>query len=333
MAFWVMIYHIKDAFNFPIISDIVYKGYLGVDVFFILSGYILTHVYFHFFEQGFSKQDFIRFVQKRFARVYPLHFVTLIGAILLLFILNRLAGAPIRYLDHTPFHLFMVHSWGFLDNSRLNFPSWSISAEWFAYLFIFPFSVLLYRKSKWTLYFTLFLSYALFIWVTWEFFQNDFSNILGIGVIRIFPEFIIGSAFYIFHRTKKSIHLALLASSLISIGVICWITLANMDYLIIGFFPLVILSLHTNTPNVRLLFGSKTLTFLGEISYSLYMTHFFAYKINGIIQSRLFGDEIHSGIYIGTFVALTLLFSIASYFFVEVPCRKYINNLKLTPKK
>jgi peptidoglycan/LPS O-acetylase OafA/YrhL len=59
--------------------------YLMVDFFFILSGFILCHVYGKYFAESVSRKEFKKFSIARFARVYPLHFATL--CYLILFIL------------------------------------------------------------------------------------------------------------------------------------------------------------------------------------------------------------------------------------------------------
>src|SRR5690606_13913763 len=113
----------------------------GVDAFFVLSGFILTHVYQSaFFEsERVSGKDLFRFLKKRFARIYPLHFVTLIGAIVFLNILRTFTDSNVELRwDHVIPQLLLFHAWGGLDGISWNFPSWSISAEWFAYLLVFP---------------------------------------------------------------------------------------------------------------------------------------------------------------------------------------------------
>lgn len=57
----------------------VTKGYLGVETFFILSGFILSHVYLE--AAGQKRFRYGGFLWARIARVYPLHLVTLFGMI------------------------------------------------------------------------------------------------------------------------------------------------------------------------------------------------------------------------------------------------------------
>src|SRR4051794_9498627 len=55
---------------------LVEQGYLGVDIFFVLSGYILSHVYSEMF-LPISIRAYGLFLWRRFARIYPVHLVTL----------------------------------------------------------------------------------------------------------------------------------------------------------------------------------------------------------------------------------------------------------------
>src|SRR3546814_14984278 len=55
------------------------QGYLGVDVFFVLSGFILSHVY----AAEISARTYGVFLWRRFARLYPIHLATLAGLILM----------------------------------------------------------------------------------------------------------------------------------------------------------------------------------------------------------------------------------------------------------
>ncbi len=149
-AFWVLLYHFKDHLGlgmdqFGLVAD----GYLGVDLFFTLSGFILAHVYLTSFEDG--RFGYGGFLKNRIARVYPMH-VAALGAMIVLFVGATALGAGVGAADSfkwadLPAHLFMVHAWGATPAVGWNFPSWSISAEWAAYL-LFPLLAALVLKSQ-----------------------------------------------------------------------------------------------------------------------------------------------------------------------------------------
>src|SRR5262245_7459604 len=139
-AFWVLTYHFRDHLGLDLGRvGLIAHGWMGVDLFFILSGFILAHVYLAEVEGG--RFGYRRFLQNRLARVYPMHLAAL-AAMLGLFALATASGAKVsapdafRLLD-LPQHLLMIHAWGATGTVGWNFPSWSISAEWGAYL-LFP---------------------------------------------------------------------------------------------------------------------------------------------------------------------------------------------------
>src|SRR5262245_26486696 len=136
-AIWVLLYHFREHLGLDLGRiGLVANGYLGVDLFFTLSGFILAHVYLSEVEGG--RFGYGGFLKNRIARIYPMHLAAL-AAMLVLFAgakaMGVAVGAPEAFkLRDLPQHLFMLHAWGLTQTVGWNFPSWSISAEWAAYL-------------------------------------------------------------------------------------------------------------------------------------------------------------------------------------------------------
>ena len=138
-AAWVVLFGfwglLRPEAAFGPAPALVAKGYLGVELFFVLSGFILSHVYAAAVESGRFRYG--GFVWARLARIYPLHLLTLAamgvlaGAAAVLRVVPEHAIAPPASL---PAHLTLTHAWGVLPGGSWNHPSWSISAEWAAYL-------------------------------------------------------------------------------------------------------------------------------------------------------------------------------------------------------
>ena len=76
-ALWVAIYAFWENLAGVGLPGLVAKGYLGVELFFVLSGFILSHVYLQ--AAGEKRFSYRGFLWARIARVYPLHLATLIG--------------------------------------------------------------------------------------------------------------------------------------------------------------------------------------------------------------------------------------------------------------
>jgi peptidoglycan/LPS O-acetylase OafA/YrhL len=128
---------LRPIFDIDRYTSFIAKGYLWVDFFFILSGYILCHVYAT--RPGESLAETRRFLNARFARIYPLHLATLLFLVALQGSIVLILGRAFQIGQWSTFwlNLLDIHAWGFLSEYDWNFPSWSISAEFAAYL-IFP---------------------------------------------------------------------------------------------------------------------------------------------------------------------------------------------------
>lgn len=107
----------------------LHEGWLFVDQFFVLSGFVIASVHLGIPATGGAAK---RFLVRRFFRLYPLHAATLAAA-LVVDVASGSAALP-GYGVMLLFNLTLVHSWGMVPGSVLNGPSWSISAEWGAYL-------------------------------------------------------------------------------------------------------------------------------------------------------------------------------------------------------
>ena len=151
-AFWVLAYHLQGPFNvlgllsIPILADVMRVGRLGVDLFFALSGFILTHTYLTRMGSGLHVKQTLKFWWLRLARIYPVHLVMLIVAGLAIFAQARVEGESIdrdwwNPIDFTK-NLLLIQEWGPNPERGWNFVAWSLSMEWLAYL-AFPFLVLI----------------------------------------------------------------------------------------------------------------------------------------------------------------------------------------------
>ena len=151
-AAWVLLYHLQGPLNtlgllaIPVLPDVMRVGRLGVDLFFALSGFILTHTYLTRLGPRLSGRKTIDFWWLRLARVYPVHLVMLVVAGLAVFVQAKVTGEALNrdWLNPIDFgkNLLLVQEWGPSPQRGWNFVAWSLSMEWLAYL-IFPILILL----------------------------------------------------------------------------------------------------------------------------------------------------------------------------------------------
>ncbi|MGD9965869.1 MAG: acyltransferase family protein [Hyphomonadaceae bacterium] len=346
-AFWVLLYHFKDHLGlqmgqFGLVAD----GYLGVDLFFTLSGFILAHVYLTSLEGG--RFGYGGFLKNRIARVYPMHLAAL-AAMIVLFAGATAMGAGVGSPDafkwsDLPAHLLMVHAWGTTQAVGWNFPSWSISAEWAAYL-LFPLVAGLVLKTKrWSGAFAL-LALALCVASFWALSNlhqvlgwvgRDFSQMTAqIGALRILPSFLLGVALYAFgreHAAPKSWAWPIVA---VSAGwVIAVTTLGWWEGLVwFGLAGLLYGLAETSRHGVDAPMSGRVFVFLGAASYALYMIHlpidivwFHALERMGVTENSDLALRV--GAMVGVFVAC-IAASAAAYLLIEEPARKWIRKLEV----
>ncbi|UDF31233.1 UNVERIFIED_ORG: acyltransferase [Roseateles sp. XES5] len=126
-ACMVALFHF-NVFSHIQSAGIVRNAYLFVDFFFVLSGFVIAANYQARLMQGFGPG---RFLFLRLGRIYPLHLVTM-----LLFIPIDIAkdGASPEILHAIVTNALLLQGTGINSALWLNFPSWSISAEFGAYV-------------------------------------------------------------------------------------------------------------------------------------------------------------------------------------------------------
>jgi len=137
---WVVLYHLDLTLGvgagFPIAAPLLGAGYLGVDGFFLLSGFALWLGYAHRPPQG--ARGIAAFLVRRMSKIWPLHLVALLGMAALVG-LAVAAGATIRdpqrfSVEGFVLQLLLLNAWETMDQHVWNYPSWALSAEWAGYL-------------------------------------------------------------------------------------------------------------------------------------------------------------------------------------------------------
>lgn len=357
-ALFVVIHHFsyytlpKTGSTLSAYSDFFKNGYLWVDFFFILSGFIMTHVYAGDFSLKVNLSNYRSYLLSRFARIYPLH-------IFILFLFVGLEIIKIFLLDTSAFtgkfnltalfaNVFLLQAFDlncpplFWCDTYWNEPAWSISVEFVIYC-IFPFLLLfLLRnspKNDLIIYSFALISILLLIAFT----RGNLDSIIGIpSIARCGLECILGIITYkVYYRGnyKKYFNLNLLVIIAIS-----WIILimnyywnywrSLHDWLVLPAFCLLILSLSVNKNGVISKFlSSRLMLYLGTISYSIYMIHWFLQELLKIFWlyefHKAFGKgftEYETLTSLGAFLMIVLLTASLTYRFVEVPARNYLKS-------
>lgn len=306
--------------------------YTGVDFFFILSGFILAHCYIKDIENGkFSARDFYI---KRFARIYPVHTLTLIAAGLVT-VIYILLLQTVFYPNETKICFFssllMVHAWGIHSDTCFNNPSWSISAEWFAYL-LFPLlaaKAMNMKPSSVVLYSGLSL---LAFCVLFHFLGKPFTQLTAQGFLRILPTFFMGIGLYLLGRQYSLRHAGKTWIYASVTSLIFSVSVGLPDFVTVMLFAVLIFVIADNyrkgTPTIL---ENKHLIYWGEVSFSIYMWHYVFHKAitTPVMMRALDGSKAFGTPYwIAALISLILTFIVShlTYKYVERPSRAWITD-------
>jgi peptidoglycan/LPS O-acetylase OafA/YrhL len=276
-AMWVVAYHYWPALTAGAMPALIAKGYLGVELFFVLSGFILSHVYLEGFGEG--RFRFGSFLWARLARIYPLHLATLAGVGLMAggaAVLGLHAGDQALVWSSLPAQLTLTQAWGLALGGGWNHPSWSISAEWFAYLTfpVFAWAAWrLRRRPQLALFAALGLLGAIDV---------AFQQLAGFplteatiawGALRIVPCFAYGCAIHLLWRASP-LRTPLAAMAVLALFLTAIVTGAAAgapDALSVALFGGLIFSLASLSSSGSRLLSSRLGVYLGEVSFAVYM--------------------------------------------------------------
>jgi peptidoglycan/LPS O-acetylase OafA/YrhL len=249
-------------------NGLVKHATLMVDFFFVLSGFVIA---LNYADRIQCFRDVIKFQARRFWRLYPLHLTMLlvfagIELVKLTGIGTDAGGSSASGIEEFINNLFLTQSW-YLDHLSFNYPSWSISTEFYTYL-IFAMVVLLSRG--WLTVAALAVAVAA---GTLLHLNGGLTTEAPWLIPRCIYSFFIGVLVWKASTLNGLPFLPAPPLLLASVAAVIWL---DRDHFIMvpWLFGLTVLALarHRQGLTYRLL-SAPWLVFLGTISYSLYMTH------------------------------------------------------------
>ncbi|HEX5379841.1 MAG TPA: acyltransferase [Phenylobacterium sp.] len=329
-AMWVVLFHYwPNLTGTEVMPGVIGKGYLGVELFFTLSGFILCHVYRTGLEEGRFRYG--SFLWARLARVYPLHLATLagLGVLALAATAKGFAVDPnILSWASLPSQLTLTHAWGFAPVAGWNHPSWSISAEWFAYL-TFPVFAWAALKLKDRPLVAVGAAVA-FLWALYAGFQAAAGFPLTAatirwGFLRIVPCFAFGCALHALWRARPATNRSLALAGAVFSGAVVTVSsaLGAPDALIVTALGGLILFLAQLAQTRSGILAQAPLVYLGEISYSVYMicVPWKIVFVNGATRVlQLNSDQLPLGLWLVFLIGVVPLAAV-SYHLIERPAR------------
>lgn len=315
-------------------NSIFDEGFLGVSFFFILSGFILAYNYKEkVISGGISKKAFY---VARFARVYPIHFVTMLAALAISLVSST---DSMKYL--LP-QILLLQSF-FSDSSvffSLNAPSWSISNEMYFYL-LFPFVIILSVRSK----IILFIMYFILILLLNSKLDDELKHYwLYISPLIRFSDFLLGILLFELFSRVRPIYSTMSQPTLFEFGAIVLFCVffiphqmieLSFRYSIYYWIPMsaiVLVFALSSAAETRSVFtrvlSNKYLVWAGEISFCFYLIHFLAIQVINYIRVKFLPNMDLIVLSIIIFL-LTLIASAIAYRHIEKPLNKKVKEYLL----
>lgn len=336
LALGVVFFHYQLQWPWDAMSStgLLDRARLGVDVFFILSGFVLTHAYREAIESG--RLNYRRFIVARVARIYPAHVAVLLFALVMVGS-AILVGADFDTGLYDPAGLLptflLIHAWYPEEfAAKWNGPSWSLSAEWFAYLVfpVFAWVGLVLRRRPWLL---LLLSALIFVVID-RFYQVVFGDVVvhaqnRLGILRIIPEFLFGIALYRLGETLQPTRAVAIAIAISCAALLLGLMHFKADdrIVVVAAGPFVLALALLSKADADAGIAKPWMLESGEASYALYLVHMpilIGWKgVHSLLTNRP-STYTFEWWEIGVLLALTLVAAFALHYLVEGPARRWI---------
>lgn len=328
LGWWVVAFHFSGVapFSAYVQSDhpLLSKGLVSVDCFFILSGFILAYAHPDMLH-CLDPLRFRQFLVARLARIYPVHVTVLACFALSIWGLQWLLGIrpnlPERFsLSHFTLSMLLLHGWGYTTQLSWNYPSWSLSSEWAAYILapvIFVISARIPLRAV-----PLLCLACLIVAVLW-------INAPPIDLTYSVPRVVLGFSLGVLLlrlRIAHDVRLSGMRATLLVAGGLGMGLLAGFDQkglFVAGFCLLVLgLSFFPVLPPGPV---GRILSYLGATSFAVYMVHALIQGI-WIVVARHVSVTNHLLVLVSALLLVLTIQAAASllHHCVENPARRYI---------
>jgi peptidoglycan/LPS O-acetylase OafA/YrhL len=301
------------------------RGYLSVDVFFVLSGFVMALTYAGHFVDGFTPGAYREFLLRRFARIYPLYVVTLLP-----FVLVMACGPWHRFRDAMPMiaaNALLLQASG--ATVSLNAPAWSIGAEAAIYP-LFPLLVFATlsgggrRAAAGAAVAAMLLSVAAalgpVLQPTMQGSLDLYLETTRLPLLRCLGGFTFGLLTYRAARWPWLTRLAAHDSAGAAVIALLAIGLFRRwdDLAIYATLPALVLCLYVNRGWLGRLMACGVIHWLGIMSYAIYLVHWITLlMVTAVMQMPSWQSAC-------TFVGCVLVLAPLAHYAVELPGRRWI---------
>ncbi|HEX2400865.1 MAG TPA: acyltransferase [Mycobacterium sp.] len=356
-AVWVVLFHFRPWLEVSApgfrsaLAPVLNCGAQGVDLFFMLSGFVLTWNYLDRMGESFSIRSTLHFLWLRLARVWPVYLVTLhlaLAWIIFTLYVGHLPSPVADQLNAVSYvrQVLLVQLWyqPFFDGSSWDGPAWSISAEWLAYLLFGVLVLAVFRISRATrargllwLAIVASLPPALLLLATGHFY-TPWS-----WLPRIIMQFTAGALacaavrkLQPTDRARRTAGYLSLALGIGIVGILYFLDahpvpkVSDSSGLVDVLFVPLVVTLAIGVGSLPRLLSTRIMVYGGYISFSLYMVHelvhtawnWFTAQFAIVLEPSWSAKLIVVGV-----LGVAVLGAAALYHFVEEPARIWMRNM------
>ena len=319
LSFELMMMENNDTFR-DLLNFAYDHGANAVPVFFVISGLVFANVYL----SQEKNETLHNFAIKRFARLYPLHLLTLFLILLLQTLFLKLYGKYELYTFNDIYHFFLnitlLLGWNFELGRSFNTPVWTVGQEMVIYVLFF--SLMIFIKKH---------QIKLIILIYLFFLTIDKLKLSDIYLIKEFINFtyfidftrLFFSGIFIYYIINKfGNSKLLLIASLVLLGLSFIGTFKLHLFCFSTVLLFVLLDMFNSNNKLKQIF-----TFLGSLTYSVYLLHTLTFLIFLFLLKQINKIELfyHEGTFI-IYIFFTILLSSLSFKFFENTLNKLLRN-------
>jgi peptidoglycan/LPS O-acetylase OafA/YrhL len=359
LAIMIAIYHTMWRTHFNN-SDLFTNGPVLVDMFFVFSGFLMFYLYRNVIK---TREDGVRFIKRRIARIYPLHFFMLL--VFVAYAVARIFAHVIGLAAYEPgeilpfqagaaenlrsflTHLTLTHSMGLNNELSFNAPSWTVSVEFWAY-FVFLAMLLWARPSKaWHFGVISVLIAGLYFWLSQI--KPDMNFHYDYGFFRCLGGFftgVVGAFLYTVFKpiiakgreglSASSFNIFALALEIMALGIMVVFVVffpGKAQFFIAPVALFFVVSFAFDAGPLSRFMSLRPLQYIARISYSIYMVHvlisnffwIFAERIMpGIAGPNWNAHQIGGDLLLIPYLGVVIFVAHHTYKWVEMPGRRAI---------
>lgn len=355
-ALWVVLFHFRPLIweASPRLQDdlapLLNAGAQGVDLFFILSGFVLTWNYLERMGPAWSTRATLHFLWLRLSRVWPVYLVTMhIAAVWIIFTLHvgTVPSPDAEKLTAISYvrQLFMVQLWfePFFDGTSWDGPAWSISAEWLAYLLFGLMILVIFRMATVTrARALLFLAFVASLPPTILLLASGHFYTPWSWLPRIVAQFLAGALacaavrrLRLTDRSRRAAGYTAVLLTAAIVAILYYYDAHPVNGMIdpggvvnVLFMPLVV-TLAVGVGSLPALLSTRLLVYGGQISFSLYMVHELVHTAwNWVVaEYQLDFSKVVAKVVVVALIAAAIGGAALLYHGVEEPARRWMRRM------